>query len=228
MANSFNLSSYCRNQPEFRISQPPIIALRAPTTNDIGYALGSLWIEPKNTSNVAVNSAWILTSVINNSATWQNISGGAGSFSSLTVVGATTLTGLTNINTTGAAVTNIGVGGTGAVNLGNATGNTTISAGNLNVANGNLALQTVGNKLQIATAANGVNASAGTSAAMVGGIVTIATTAVTSSSIILVSHDAPGGTLGTLYVSSITAGTSFVVTSTNVADTSTVNFLIIN
>lgn len=48
------------------------------------------------------------------------------------------ITGTVNINTTGAGVTTIGFGGTGAVIIGNATGNTVINAGNFSVAAGDL------------------------------------------------------------------------------------------
>ncbi len=41
--------------------------------------------------------------------------------------GGAAVTGTTTINTTGAAVTTIGTGGTGAVNIGNATGNTAVT-----------------------------------------------------------------------------------------------------
>ena len=55
-------------------------------------------------------------------------SGGGGVFSSLTVTpGPISLTGATTINTTGAALTTIGTGGTGAVHIGNATGNTSVT-----------------------------------------------------------------------------------------------------
>lgn len=55
-------------------------------------------------------------------------SGGGGVFSSLTVTpGPVSLTGTTTINTTGSALTTIGTGGTGAVHIGNATGNTLVT-----------------------------------------------------------------------------------------------------
>lgn len=89
---------------------------------------------------------------------------------------------------------------------------------------GNIELVTAGNKLKIAT---GSNASIG-SAVLVGGTVTVNTTAVTASSLIFLSDGVTGGTPGVLSVGTITAGTSFVINSSNGADTSTVNWLIIN
>lgn len=62
------------------------------------------------------------------------VAGGATIAGTTSVTGATTITGTTNINTTGAAVTSIATGGTGALNLGNATGNTAVT-GNVTVSN---------------------------------------------------------------------------------------------
>lgn len=99
----------------------PIVAKRAPLAQDQAQ-LGTIWVYP------ATNGVWILTSVVNNSATWSDVSGAAGGFTSLTVSpGPIALTGTTTINTSGAGVTTIGTGGTGAVNIGNATGNTAVT-----------------------------------------------------------------------------------------------------
>ena len=81
-------------------------------------------------------------------------------------------------------------------------------------------------KLEIAT---GTNSTVGT-ATLVGGTVTVSTTSVTASSIIFLSNQS-GGTvadLGEHYISTITAGTSFVITSTNSLDTAILGWLIIN
>ena len=51
----------------------PIVASRAPTTADKA-ALGTLWVWK------AQNLAWVLTSVVNNLATWVSISQGAADF----------------------------------------------------------------------------------------------------------------------------------------------------
>jgi hypothetical protein len=88
---------------------------------------------------------------------------------------------------------------------------------------GNLTLPTAGNKLNIAT---GTNASVGT-ATLASGTVTVSTTAVTASSIILLTLQGCSN-CGTLYISAKTAGTSFVISSTNVLDGSVVAYQIIN
>lgn len=53
----------------------------------------------------------------------------------IATTGGITATGTSNINTSGSAVTTIGTGGTGAVNIGNATGNTAVT-GSLTASNG--------------------------------------------------------------------------------------------
>lgn len=87
-----------------------------------------------------------------------------------------------------------------------------------------LTLGSSGDKIKIAT---GSNASVGT-ATLVAGTVTVNTTAVTASSRIFVTVSTPGGTQGFLSIGTITANTSFVVNSTNAADTSTFSYWIIN
>jgi hypothetical protein len=217
------LVAYGQSQPLINVGQLPIISNRNPGVND-RKAIGSVWV------NKLLNTAWIETSVTNNQANWLQVeaSGGAGVFSSLTVVGTTNLVGTTGINLAGAAGTQIGVGGTGAVSIGNATGNTTIAAGNLTVTNGNLSLGTLGNKINITTAASGTNASVGKTASMAAGTIVVATAAVTASSIILVSHATAAGTMGNLSIGTIVPGVSFAILTDNVLDTSTVNFMIIN
>ena len=78
----------------------------------------------------------------------------------------------------------------------------------------------------IQNAINAANAGTGT---LSGGTVTISTTAVTANSLIFLQDTSSSITnVGTLIVSSKTAGTSFTVTSTLALDTSTFNWLIIN
>jgi hypothetical protein len=91
---------------------------------------------------------------------------------------------------------------------------------------GNIRLTTAGNKLKIAT---GSNASVGTST-LVGGTVTVSTTAVATGSLIYVSRNTSGGTAGHLNApsASIVNGTSFVINSSSGTDTSTVNWWIVN
>lgn len=65
-------------------------------------------------------------------------------------------------------------------------------------------------------------------AVLVAGTVTVSHTEVKADSRIWLCHLVAGGTLGILSVGTITAGTSFVINSTNAADTSTVCYLILD
>jgi hypothetical protein len=76
--------AYCLNQPYARIFPSPIVSKRAPLTTDKAQ-IGTVWVQS------SANSAWILTSIVANSATWEAVSGGGGSFSTLTVTGNSTL-----------------------------------------------------------------------------------------------------------------------------------------
>jgi len=135
MSKQFKQVNYGLTQPLINESQPPIVAMRAPTTADFA-AIGSLWIEPKNSSGTTVNGAWVLTSIISNSANWENLTGGAATLTSLTVN-----PGPTALSTVG----------NGAVTIGNAanTAAITIASGV-----GNLAITGNGNGISIGTDAN--------------------------------------------------------------------------
>lgn len=66
-------------------------------------------------------------------------------------------------------------------------------------------------------------------ATLVGGTVTVSTTAVAANSIVMLTRNTPGGTIGDLTapVASLVAATSFVINSASGTDTSTVNWWII-
>lgn len=208
-------------------------ALRAPTTQDI-YPAGTRW------QDNSVNPAIIYQTT--GAGLWYVDTSAGGSFTSLTVIGPSTLTGITNINTTGSGVTSIGTGGTGAVNIGNATGNTavtgnivasgsitagtgvTATTGNITATNGNIVKGTAGNKdvyTSVATTtAAGAN-SAGT-VTLVGGTATISTTAITAGSKIRMTRQGIAATgaaaLGILTVGTITAGVSFIINAVSTTD----------
>jgi len=224
---NFQNGSYGSNLDGYVYPQFLFDNKRAPTTND-KYPAGTRWqdssVSPPIIYQTTGNGAWLVAT-------------GAGVLTALTVTGTTALTGTTTINTSGSAVTTIGTGGTGAVKIGNATGNTqftgnivasttlTATLGAITATNGNLVLGTAGNKLSIAT---GANASIGVSGALAASAVTVTTTAVTASSKIFITRAAAAGTLGNLSIGTITAGVSFTITTDNVLDTSTVNWIIIN
>ena len=141
--------------------------------------------------------------------------------------GGITATGTSNINTSGAAVTFIGTGGTGATNIGNATGNTAVTGsltasttltatlGNITATNGNVVLGTAGNKLISTSVASTTTAGANSfgTVGLSSGTATVSTSAVTASSIIILTRQAINGStgFGELSIGTVMANTSFVV-----------------
>jgi len=65
------------------------------------------------------------------------------------------------------------------------------------------------------------------SATLVAGTVTVSTTNVTANTIIILTGQNSSGTHGELTVSNRTAGTSFVITSSNAGDTRLVGYILI-
>ncbi len=98
-----------------------------------------------------------------------------------------------------------------------------VFTGDINASTGNVLVSTIGKGLQVKT---GTNAKIGT-AVLVGGTVTVANTSVTANSRIFLTSNVDGGTPGFLRVSAKTVGTSFVITSSNPLDTSTVAWMIV-
>lgn len=128
---------------------------------------------------------------------------------------------------------------TNGIGLGYETGDTHVSpgAGEILVEGGtNLTLNADNtlnvNDFKITTAGKGLFVKEGANAKMgqavlVGGTVTVNTTAVTANSRIQLTHAVVGGTIGIVSVGTITAATSFVINSSNPLDTSTINWFII-
>lgn len=197
---------------------------RSPTSSDIksnnGYfQIGQRWI------NTVLNASFTLTSISPSNgvitATWTQ-EGGSGSGTVTSVTGTTNQIGVTP--TTGAPVVSLPSAITAPGSL-TTTTSLTATLGNITATNGNLVLGTAGNKLSITT---GSNASTGVSGAMTGtpGVIAVATTACTASSVIVFSRATTGGTPGQV---SITAQSTSGFTLTSTAnETSTFNYLIIN
>jgi hypothetical protein len=95
--------------------------------------------------------------------------------------------------------------------------------GDINSSTGNVLVSTIGKGLQIKT---GTNSKIGT-VALVGGSATVANTSITANSRILLTSQSDGGIPGFLRVTTKTVGTSFVITSSSVTDTSTVAWYIV-
>lgn len=116
------------NRPVYGIGQPlrnlfpsPIISTRAPLTTDRLYPLGQVW------TNKSANTAYLLTSVVANIATWQEITnaggGGAIAGTSLTITpGPTSLTGALTVASAGNAVNIATDAVANTTTIGNVTG----------------------------------------------------------------------------------------------------------
>jgi hypothetical protein len=100
---------------------------------------------------------------------------------------------------------------------GSISGTSVSAIGDIKTTNGDFSIETAGNGLRIKTAAN---ARAGQST-LVAGTVTVNNTSVTANTRVLAFTQTPGGTVGALYKSAAVVGTSFTITSTSAADTST-------
>jgi hypothetical protein len=98
----------------------------------------------------------------------------------------------------------------------------TVANGGLSATNRQISILTAGYGLQIKS---GSNAKIGT-AVLVGGTVTVSNTAITANSIVTLGMNAVGGTPGAHYISALTVGASFVISSTSGSDTSTVGYTI--
>lgn len=98
-----------------------------------------------------------------------------------------------------------------------------VFTGDVNSSTGNVLISTIGKGLSVKT---GANAKIGT-AVLAAGTVTVANTSVTANSRIFVTSNTDGGTPGWLRVSAKTVGTSFVITSSSILDTSTVAWIIV-
>ncbi len=115
------------------------------------------------------------------------------------------------------------------VKLNSSTAYTTVGAKIASFQNNSVEKSAIGKNGQLIAPTGNADSVVGT-ATLVGGTVTVNTTAVAAGSQIFVSRNTPGGTSGFLSapVASIVAATSFVINSSAGADTSTVNWWIIN
>lgn len=98
-----------------------------------------------------------------------------------------------------------------------------VFTGDVSSSTGNVLISTIGKGVQVKT---GTNSKIGT-AVLVAGAATVANTSVTTNSRIFLTSNIDGGVVGFLRVSAKSVGTSFVITSSSVLDTSTVAWQII-
>lgn len=122
-------SLYGTPSPLNKQALPAIAANRAPTTSDIGYQIGQVWI-------YVGSAAYVLTNVAGGVATWSAV-GGSGAAASVL-----SLTASSDITTTGGNVIISGAGKQLRVEGGAVTdfiGRATLASGTVTVANTNIA-----------------------------------------------------------------------------------------
>lgn len=219
------ISRAARQYLGVRAILPPDLqyAQRNPTTTDVAYVKGTLWL------NLASPAAFMYSGT---SGVWIALgSGSSGGVvtinSNAAVAGNYVLAGTANqiavAQTAGTTTFTIPAAFIAPGSIA-ATTSITATLGNITATNGNIVRGTAGNKdvysSVATTTAAGAN-SAGT-VTLVGGTATISTTSVTASSKIRIYRQGVGATgtnaLGILTIGTITASTSFVINSVQVAD----------
>ena len=226
----------------------PHIETRPPSAADIGgglYPIGKRWIDTVGNAEYVLTSFTILNNIA--SAVWVAAAGSSVELSSLTGDTGTATPTAGNVKIAGTAnqITSTASGSTVTLSIPSgfvAPGSITATSGNITATNGNVVLGTAGNKLVSTSVATTTAAGANSfgTVTLVGGTATVATTAVTASSLIMLTRQSPGATgaaaLGMISVGTITAGVSFVInalttanSTTNVAaDVSVIGWMIIN
>lgn len=184
-AIQFNNSLYGFPQPLSNQAYPPIVSLRTPTTTDFA-SLGTLWIYKTG------NQAYVITSIVSNSATWLLLesSGGAGAFTTLTSTGNTALASGTGATFTAGNTT-------GAINIGSANTTATTTIGN----------NTSTSTLNLKSGSGGINL---TGATVVTG--TLSSTGATTLATTGASNSTLGNTTGTSSVGISVGSGGFTVT----------------
>ena len=213
MPKVYNNTAYSLGQGPLSVMYPlPILAKRVPTTADNGFPLGQMWIE------ASANLAWILTSVVANSATWTSVnSSTAATVTTLTITGAapnltinsmTTPGILTNNNTGQVSSTALTNGQVLIGNSGSSPVPATLTAGaGITITNG-------GGTITISETGSGETWSSKTTnftaAAGNGYVITAASGAVTAT---LPTNNALGDTITVIYPSATSSDVMAVTTS---------------
>lgn len=213
----------------------PMYLTAAPTTNTLYAPYGIAKI-----GQIAVvpgSSVWMLiglsTSQGQMTATWVQLADSDGAVQSVlgtaNQITATNVAGTVTLSTPAAFIAPGSIASTTTIAAGTAlSAGTTITAtlGNITATNGNLVLSAAGNKLVIAAAAPTTD-SVGTTGAMVGGTVTITSSAIAAGSQIIYSRRTLGTAMGNVSITA-QAGGSATLTSDEGTETSTFDYIIIN
>ena len=179
-------------------------------------AIGTPTISGGNINNATIGTPAITGGTINN-VTFGTISSTGGTIDSVTL-GSPTITG-GNYNTGTFAGTPVITN----PSITNGTANT-LTLGTPAIVGGTASSFTFSNKINVLVGAN-LSVGKGTLAS---GVSTITTTSATTDSNIFLTPISSGANLGILSVGTINAGTNFVVNSSNVLDSDSFNWWIIN
>lgn len=209
-------SLYGTPQPLQNRIQDPILSNRDPTTADLGYSIGQQWI------NKSSHTVFELANTAAGVASWATLGTLTSTYTTLTATNFVTGTAATALTLNGNTLSGTGSNAAISINLTpKGSGVVDVTAGDLDVAAGNVAIQTAGKGLQVK---EGSNARMG-QATLVAGTVTVSNTSVTANTRIFISRASPGGTpgaLGTICVGTVTPSTSFVINSLDPTDGTTV------
>lgn len=198
--NSFQFQAPSMQQPLANIFNSPVVAKRAPTTADLNYPIGQVWVQPKTAAGVAVNGYWALTSVVNNAAFWTDLVAGAGVFSSLTVTpGPTALTGAFTVTA-----------GTNAVSIGADAANHTTTIGSVTGASP-LTLQAGTGASTITTTNGALTINTGTGALGLSTDATINTISIATGAAVKTVNIATGAAANVVTIGSVTGGASTLI-----------------
>jgi hypothetical protein len=226
-----------------QLTPPAVVSLRAPTTSDVRdstgtpYLLGQIWYDSTSTAFYIYQGAGVWVLLSSSSGSIESLISGSGT--ATPTAGAVTIAGTPNQITTTAS------GSTLTISVPStfvAPGSITATSGAITATNGNLVLGTGGNKILSTSVATTTTAGANSfgSVTLVGGTATVATTAVTASSLIFIWRQSVGSTgnaaLGMLSVGAISAATNFVInaweptsaTTLQATDVSVVGWMIVN
>ncbi len=202
-STQFTQTAYGLSQALINVFPVPIVSPAANPTPSNHAQIGTIWI------NKSANSAFILTSIVNNAANWQTLTGGSGIFTSLTVN-----PGPTNLSTVG----------NGAVTIGNSSNTAAIT---IDSGSGGVTINGNGNTIDIAAdaAASTVvigSTTAGAGVTILGGSVggiTLSTASVNTAFITIGS----AGMLGPITLGNSTAGQAINIGNEVLTGAQTIN-----
>lgn len=200
------------------------VANIAPTTSQNQQSVGSFWLVPEPAGS---GNLYFLAGFSSGVPQWELISTGSGSIVSV----AGTANQITASTSTGAVTLSIPAAFTAPGSI-TATTSLTATLGNITATNGNIVRGTAGNKDVYSNVAstNAAGANSAGTVALVGGTIVVSTTSVTANSLIRLTCQALGTVVvpSGLCVSAKSAGVSFTILASQVTDTSTIFWEIVN